>query len=687
MQSQFWGGIRGAIVTCTADGQIAPRWHATLRSVDPDAILVHRAIASRRQLSLMRSQLDRLGLAPLWIEPLRNSALLTAPWKPAAAASGTPVAVDESDDSNVNWKRDSKSLLRTAQFGLPATEWHIPALPRPRFSTASRLTNLSFAVVPDTPAGRGALGVQGFRQGVSWLDPFLVYGSDSVDAALWLWNLRAAQGNFLHGTEQAALAYLNRPPFASRPLTFLYVGSAVPEQLKVAMDALPDERQGRLRSAADHQPWMRAVQSVSDREEIPVTEGSIEIPRRNPESIVALGTPGFAVTEGAYAVDYSIEPPDSRGRLICFPSRHAMADGLTHRQQRPRPQTMHTRILREGLPTALISSQASRRTIRLVVPTMATTLATLDRTTDYKLSDKGRFARWMTAHIGGLQPLQELLVDPRSRALLEAFRSHHREGEDVRGSYRRFMSIAEMRAEFRKQRHVGALPKRIKGSAPDDEWLTEWVTRLVESGVLRLGVFARCHDCLAGSFVPLAALATTFDCPRCGLSVKTPGLPRLGYQLAEVAHQFLANDGDVTALAVAAMGRRSLASFSYDFDHELVGMGGATKEIDFAVVLEGGLFIGESKKSGRFDRADFETLKLASKRLKARGIVLATDRGCEGGCRDLCQRDWFDSTGSSDLALTAGIDGPRDRVEKMRAELSEVNCSVVVLCQRELRGS
>ena len=269
----------------------------------------------------------------------------------------------------------------------------------------------------------------------------------------------------------------------------------------------------------------------------------------------------------------------------------------------------------------------------------------------------------------------------RSRVVLDAFRSHHVTGRRPTGAYRRFMTFDEMRDQIRAQRRAGHIPPRSQGLS-DEEWLKTWLQQQVALGVLRLGLWARCYECRAGSFLSLSSFADTFVCPRCGASAETPAVPRFGYQLAEVADLFFANDCDITALAVAALARRSQGGYSFDLDHTVAGPRRLRNELDFFAVIDGGLYVGESKKNGAFDANDISVLRRVALATRARAVVLATGTECDGGCGPHCVRDFRVRDASSDTSLPIGA---RARATDLRTALAPA-CDVIVLCRGDLHG-
>jgi hypothetical protein len=299
----------------------------------------------------------------------------------------------------------------------------------------------------------------------------------------------------------------------------------------------------------------------------------------------------------------------------------------------------------------------------------------------WELSDKGHFARWFVKRAGGLFETHELLTDARGSVLFDALRSHHIPGKRFAKSYRRFMTLEDMKTVFALERAKGILPRRM--AEPDGSFLDGWIGRLVESEILRLGILTKCHECLDTSFLAVGAFGKTFSCPRCGEVARTPPVPLLGYRLAEAAHQFLINEGDVNVLAVSALARRARGGFSYDFDHNIFE-GTSKRELDFIAVLDGRVVIGESKKAGDVERSDCDLLRRVAGKIRAWAVIIATHTECSP-CGADCVNDANSDRRTRDQSLPAGAGGPREQVANLRARLSPETLTLVV-CRTDLRA-
>lgn len=322
----------------------------------------------------------------------------------------------------------------------------------------------------------------------------------------------------------------------------------------------------------------------------------------------------------------------------------------------------------------------------LRVPSMREVLSRLAPDVEFQLGDKGRYGRWVARHGRGLADLHELLTESRSRTLIAALRPP----AGSRHTARQFLTFAQLRSALRSARTAGELGGSRRAHRADELWLDEWIDAQVADELLRSGVRVRCEECLSQSFMDFDGFGSTVQCPRCGRRAPAPARPDLGFQLAEVAHLFFDNDCDVTALALASLSRRSRSGYSYDFDHHVKWPKEQNpREIDFCGILDGEVFVGESKKNGRFDQADLDLLSRLARSVHAKWVVLATGSECEPGCTDDCARtrDDADDAGDASLATGTGGAGVRERVVDLRRRLERSGCRTIVMCRGDLTGS
>ncbi len=662
-----WAGPRNLIVTSDDGRTIQTRWMRYLRAVDPDIVLTSRRISGSRTRGELGRFLDSHGLSPRWIEPFSNSLSPGPGWQmpvPRPLGAGPDLEMLGQVRSALP---GTPTPFMEALLGLPLPE---PAPELDAANTRTRpSTGLGVSVVRGSPVAQSVGGARATLAG-----PFLLHDDEGIDAALWAWNIRAVRLNFRHGDLEGLGRYISGRRSLPARFEVVHIGPE-PAELQRVLDDLGIEDRTRIQSVEDYRPF-RTAPALFERERYEVSGGEETIEIAVPRLVVnAAGTSSQTgpSEDGSIAITVSIEPADQEGVAISYPHRRSLNDALLMpRLLEVRPiqgrRLVQSRIDRTGRPVILVSRATAARPVPIVLPSLTDALNKLDVTSDFSLSDKGRYARWMASHLG-IQGLHELLVDQRSQALLAVFQS------------KRLMTLPDMRATFSDLRHRGELPRRIVGGPSDRDWLDAWIGRQVEAKVLMQGISAKCRECLAESFMPFGTFTDVFRCIRCGAEASTPAIPRVGYQLGEVPFQFFGNNGAVPALALVALGRRAVNGFSFDFDH-LLKRSQSVREIDLIAVLDGELAIGEAKVNGRFDDRDMSLLRETARRLDARFVVLAADLECEGGCGADC----VEAHASRDTCLPRGHGNPgqRERVERLRAALEPRQ--VIVLCRGALRG-
>src|SRR6185437_4208643 len=92
--------------------------------------------------------------------------------------------------------------------------------------------------------------------------------------------------------------------------------------------------------------------------------------------------------------------------------------------------------------------------------------------------------------------------------------------------------------------------------------------KLTAAKVIFRGFVLRCAVCKRSSWYSLAELSDDFRCTRCGRKQtisrqhwRSPASPQIFYKLDEVVYQFLKSDGDVVALSLDYLARRSKHPF------------------------------------------------------------------------------------------------------------------------------
>jgi hypothetical protein len=179
-----------------------------------------------------------------------------------------------------------------------------------------------------------------------------------------------------------------------------------------------------------------------------------------------------------------------------------------------------------------------------------------------------------------------------------------------------------------------------KGSQPSTRSLLD---RLTTSRVLRRGLLLGCAHCLRVAFYRIGQVGTSFICQACLLENEVtadrwrypPDEPQWFYDLHPLVRDLLDQHGDVPLLAAdVVMSRAPARPSSSAFEIELFegNEGSPFAEIDFVVIREGELFVGEAKSNSELatskkSRAvSAERLARAAVGLRADCLVLATSQ-------------------------------------------------------------
>ena len=678
-----WGGATSTILPVNNDLTFAPPEQAAIQAFDPDVVFLYRT-ASLKQLQRLRRTLDGFGATPFWVSRFGERLSWEFGWTPTSLEeAGADAQVEVADDLY------GAPPTAIAVLGLAAKRLEAPP-PRP-------LVRLALNQAVESPF------VAGFPASAASMRPrratavrlaFFYHLTDDVADAMALWNLRAVRGLAAHGGDAQLEAFLARTPIRGmRRAEILAAQSLTP----TAQAAVTAKGASVVVTPLAKFRWPRRPNRTprsgrqGENDDIPIVDGRFEVPVRRPEYAIPAGVAG-PEPAGAYAVELDLQAPGDDDRLFGMPARSALRNIVIafRWDERPTDQArrlaVRSRVARDGSTVLAVKPSRAVRSVALTVPSVTEVLNRLGNGLRFELSDKGRFGSWTANHLAGLEEVHATLTDPRSRVLINRFQLHHLGGA-ISGSYRRSLTFDEMGKAFTDARRAGQLPRRVPGGWTDDGWLRAWVSRLVEAGVLQLGMRVKCVECLSGSLIRVGEFGQTYFCPRCGLNTRTPPMPEVAYQLNEAAHQFLSQRSDVTALALSALRRRSVNAYTYAFDHIVRWKNGDVNEFDFAAVADGRLLMGESKAGARFTEDDLRTLTRLAKQLRPSAIVLSSDRECDGGCTVNCTRRMRPYWASSDNSLpkgTATNPGPRERLETTRKEVAKYGTRVVALCRGDL---
>ena len=191
---------------------------------------------------------------------------------------------------------------------------------------------------------------------------------------------------------------------------------------------------------------------------------------------------------------------------------------------------------------------------------------------------------------------------------------------------------------------INRLPYITAGNAQDLLGLDEAGTRaeldrLLRLRVLRRGLILRCARCNWLDWYAIDHVGQSFKCVRCDRDNlleqarwRSPvSEPQWYYDLDHAVREALKLDGHVPILALNRLRSRHRDGFSFTTDFEIIK--NSTRhppEIDFAVIADGRLILGEAKKNGRLaserreEQRKFSRLHDAARDLTADDVCLAT---------------------------------------------------------------
>lgn len=334
-----------------------------------------------------------------------------------------------------------------------------------------------------------------------------------------------------------------------------------------------------------------------------------------------------------------------------FPAQvRASRGGLTYRAQS------------QGLILAgsnMESRIARPRLRQLGVRTWVEAMAN-DNGLEARLSNPGTQAQLIASRLGGRANLLEITSSNLT-------------------SLRRFAPVrAGLRSDVEFPDHDGVILgvepfltrtalERVSGS--DARQVGRFIDTLTSARLLRRGLIVDCAECQRPSFVSVDELGQSYHCKRCaGLNELTSRRwrsdsedPRWFYDLHPSFRELVGSGGDVVVLAAAYLQRGAQSYFDVA-EMEFLETERRIAEIDLIALVDGRLFIGEVKSTGRLAKGAQRTREIAKKlriaeALRVDAVILATadDSWSAADLAELTERARHLPGGGPDIEVIAGL--------------------------------
>lgn len=167
----------------------------------------------------------------------------------------------------------------------------------------------------------------------------------------------------------------------------------------------------------------------------------------------------------------------------------------------------------------------------------------------------------------------------------------------------------------------------LKKPVPADaQTLPPEASQLLKLGLLERGFQLSCQFCSALLWYRAEDVGQNFRCHRCYEDQRLQNNPVWLYKLPEVVFQFFNNDAHVALLALFQLFLRLPKNFQYLFDSEVLTVPGAKsdKNLDFACLAEGKVYVGEAKSNATIENEQFSFYEELALKSDVDGLVFAT---------------------------------------------------------------
>lgn len=255
-----------------------------------------------------------------------------------------------------------------------------------------------------------------------------------------------------------------------------------------------------------------------------------------------------------------------------------------------------------------------------------------------RYSDKGNYHRESVLKFEGFDPLAAFLSDERNFALLTRYIDRNKSIENKYGE------TLEVFLENDSRRYLS-----FKGMTTVlEDQTTAIIDYMIESKIMHRGFIFQCQRCRNAAWYSIEEITSTFTCSRCRteslykkIHWKKPEEPQWYYAIDEILYQGIRQNMHVPIFALKHLKQMRQDAFHYLPEIELRRDPTSSKadmELDFVIVKDGRIIIGEATISGKLnDHASEERKEIIRLRdladvLHAKEVVLATysDKWSEG---------------------------------------------------------
>ncbi len=206
----------------------------------------------------------------------------------------------------------------------------------------------------------------------------------------------------------------------------------------------------------------------------------------------------------------------------------------------------------------------------------------------------------------------------------------------------------------------------VDGDETDRGALRPTLDRWLQAGIVRRGLVQKCPLCRYTAWYPLDQVTQGVRCVRCSQDNvvmvepwrKEESEPAIYYDLAEIVYQAVDNDAEVPILSLARL-KEGSRSFLYTTERDIFDSeGNRVCEVDFFVVRDGEVVIGEAKRGNQLSDKGTSDAELKADQLAVLAAAIGADRF---------------------VLATSSPDFHAGTVSYLRVKLGEVGCALDVL--------